>query len=141
MRLRFLSILNVWCVGLLLAIQFPAQAAEWNPQAFAKEDTIQIRTIGPTEGEHWFPVWLVVLDGQVYVRLGKPAAERVTKNTTAPYFAVKIAGQQFERVKGETAPDMASAVADAMAGKYWTDIFVRYMTHPLTLRLIPEEQK
>ena len=141
MRLCFLSIFNLLCVALLLASQGLTQAAEWNPQAFAKEDTIQIRTIGPTEGEHWFPVWLVVLDGQVYVRLGKPSTERVTKNTTAPYFAVKIAGQQFDHVKGEAAPDMANAVAAAMAEKYWTDIFVRYMTHPLTLRLIPEEQK
>lgn len=141
MRHRLLLISSLWFVGLLWMNYCSAQAAEWNPQAFAKEDTVQIRTIGPAEGEHWFPVWLVVLDGQVYIRLGTRAVERVTKNTTAPYFAVKIAGQQFERVKGEEAPNMANAVADAMAGKYWTDLFVRYMAHPLTLRLAPEEQK
>jgi hypothetical protein len=28
------------------------------------------------EGEHWFPVWLVVIDDQVDVRLGARAATR-----------------------------------------------------------------
>jgi hypothetical protein len=141
MRLRLLFSLTVLCGGLFFTSQAPARAADWNPPAFTKEDTVQIRTVGPEEGEYWFPVWLVVIDGQVYVRLGTRAAERVTKNKTSPSLAIKIAGQQFDHVKGEAASDMAKAVADAMAGKYWSDIFVRFMSHPLTLRLIPEEKK
>jgi hypothetical protein len=131
----------VLCGGLSFVSQVPARAADWNPQVFAKEDTVQIRAIGPEEGEYWFPVWLVVIDGQISVRLGTRAADRVTKNKTAPYLAVKIAGQQFDRVKGEEAPGMAKSVSEAMASKYWNDIFVHWMSHPLTLRLIPEEQK
>ncbi len=141
MRLYRLFSLFALSSGLLFASQAAARAGDWNPQAFAKEDTLQIRTVGPEEGEYWFPVWLVVIDGQVYVRLGTRAAERVTKNKTAPYLAIKIAGQQFDQVKGEDAPNVAKTVADAMAGKYWSDIFVRFLSHPLTLRLIPEEQK
>ena len=116
-----------------------AFAAHWDPAAFAKEDTLKLRTIGPKEGEYWFKVWLVVIDGQVYVRLGTRAAERVQANTTAPYLGVEVAGQRFDRVRGVPAPDFAERVAQAMADKYTSDIFVRFMSHPLTLRLVPEE--
>lgn len=116
-------------------------AADWKPQAFAQEETLLMRTIGPEEGEYWFPVWLVVIDDQVYVRLGSRAADRVQKNKTAPQLAIKIADQQFDQVKGEEAPEMVEAVAAAMAEKYWSDIFIRFFPHPLTLRLIPEEKR
>jgi hypothetical protein len=111
----------------------------WNPDVIAKQDTIRLRTIGPREGEHWFPVWVVVLDGEVYVRLGSRATRRVEENTAAPYLGVEIAGQRFDKVRGVPAPELAQRVAAAMAEKYWSDIFVRYMRHPLTLRLVPEE--
>jgi hypothetical protein len=116
-----------------------AFAAHWDPAAFAKQDTLKLRTIGPKEGEYWFKVWLVVIDGQVYVRLGTRAAERVEANTTAPYLGVEVAGQRFDRVRGVPAPEFAERVAKAMADKYTSDIFVRFMSHPLTLRLVPEE--
>jgi len=29
-------------------------------------------------------------------------------------------------------------VAHAMADKYWSDVLVRHMDHPLTMRLAPE---
>ncbi len=114
-------------------------ATHWDPAAFAKEDTLKLRTIGPKEGEYWFKVWLVVIDGQVYVRLGTRAAERVQANTTAPVLGVEVAGQRFDRVRGVPAPEFAERVAKAMADKYTSDIFVRFMSHPLTLRLVPEE--
>lgn len=137
MSLRFGFVVCALCVG-LLGSRSVGNAAEWNPQAFAKEETLSMRTIGPEEGEYWFPVWLVVIDNQVYVRLGSRAADRVRKNKTAPQLAIKVAGQQFDSVKGEDAPEMADAVAAAMANKYWSDIFVRFFPHPLTLRLLPE---
>lgn len=115
-----------------------ARAGEWNPTAFAKEDTLQLRTVVPGEGEYWFPVWLVVIDNQVYVRLGTRAAGRVGRNTTAPYVGVKAAGQTFDRVRGVPAPESANRIAAAMAAKYTSDIFVRWFSHPLTLRLVPE---
>ncbi|HXG22573.1 MAG TPA: hypothetical protein VNN62_26310 [Methylomirabilota bacterium] len=141
MRLQVILLLSVLVSGVLEAARQSATAAEWDPQAFAQKETLQLRTVGPEEGEYWFPVWLVVIDDQVYVRLGSRAANRVKKNATAPYVGVKIAEQQFARVKGEEAPEMADAVAQAMAKKYWSDLLIRFLPHPLTLRLIPEEQK
>jgi len=123
----------------LCSAQAPAFAAQWNPEAFAKEDILKLKTIGPEEGEHWSKVWLVVIDGQAYVRLGTRAADRVQANTTAPYLGVEVAGQRFDRVRGVPAPEYAERVGKAMADKYTTDIFVRYMSHPLTLRLVPDE--
>jgi hypothetical protein len=115
-----------------------AHAGQWNPAAFAKEDTLKLRTVGPGEGEYWFPVWLVVVDGQAYVRLGTRAAGRVERNTAAPYLGVEVAGQRFDRVRGVPVPDHAEPVAKAMADKYTSDVLVRWFAHPLTLRLVPE---
>ncbi len=111
----------------------------WQPDAIARQDTIKLRTTAPQEGEHWFPVWVVVLDDQVYVRLGSRAATRAEQNTTAPYLGVEVNGRRFEKVRGVPAPESAERVAAAMAAKYWSDLFVRYMSHPLTLRLVPED--
>src|SRR6184192_4545951 len=116
----------------------PSAAGEWTPSAYAGASTIELRTVAPGEGEHWFPVWLVVIDDQVYVRLGPRAAGRIEKNQTAPFVGVRIAGEQLERVRGEPAPDYAERVAKAMAAKYWSDVIVRHFSHPLTLRLVPE---
>jgi len=122
----------------LLVASSAGVAAQWDPAAFAKEDTLQLRTTRADEGEHWFKVWLVVIDGQVYVRLGSRAAERVESNTTAPVLGVEVAGQRFDRVRGVPAPEYADRVAKAMAEKYTSDIFVHLFSHPLTLRLVPE---
>jgi hypothetical protein len=115
-----------------------ASATEWTPATFAKEDTLKLRTNCPSEGEYWFPVWLVVIDGQVYVRLGGRAAGRIECNSTAPFLGVEVAGQRFDHVRGVPAPDYAERVGKAMADKYTSDILVRLFSHPLTLRLVPE---
>jgi hypothetical protein len=116
-------------------------ASAWTPDAWKTQDTLELQTTVPEEGDYWFPVWLVVLDEQVYVRLGTRAADRVEKSTTKPFMGVRIAGQQFDRVKAIPAPDKAEAVATAMGEKYWSDVFIRYFDHPLTLRLTPEPEK
>jgi len=138
-----LAVLAVLVGGLLVTwgafTASPGLPAGWNPDAIAKQNTIKLRTVGPREGEHWFPVWVVVLDHDVYVRLGSRATKRVQENTAATFLGVEIAGQRFDKVRGVPAPESAQRVAAAMAEKYWSDIFVRYMRHPLTLRLAPEE--
>jgi len=116
----------------------PVGAAEWKPRMYSAESTLELRTTAPGEGDHWFPVWLVVLDDQVYVRLGTRAAGRIEQNTTKPYVGVRVAGGQFDRIKGVPAPESAERVARAMADKYWSDVIIRHMAHPLTLRLAPE---
>ena len=55
----------------------PAVAADWTPRAWTDASTIELCTTRAGEGEHWFPVWLVVIDDQVYVRLGTRAATRI----------------------------------------------------------------
>ena len=66
------------------------------------------------------------------------AAKRFEDNTTRPVIAVRIAGQEFPRVTGVAVPELADRVAAAMADKHWSDVFVRWLDHPLTLRLAPE---
>jgi hypothetical protein len=125
-------------LALILLLAAPAAAAEWTPHPYAGVSTIELRTVAAGQGEHWFPVWVVVIDDQVYVRLGPRAAGRIEKNQSAPYVGVRILGQQFERVRAVPAPDYAERVAKAMAAKYWSDLIVHHSSHPLTLRLVPE---
>ena len=119
-----------------------AHAADWTPAAWKEEETVDLQTTVPDEGEYWFPVWLVVIDDQLYVRLGTKAAGRVEKSKSAPYMGVRIAGQQFDRVKGVPASrELVTKVADAMGNKYWSDVFIKYFDHPMTLQLVPDDGK
>jgi hypothetical protein len=113
-------------------------ARGWDPNAFRDQSTLQIMTIGPEEGEHWSRLWLVVIDGQLYIRLGDRAFARVQKNTANPYVGVKIGDKEFDKVRLEAAPDMTDKVAAAMADKYFMDILIRHESHPMTARLIAE---
>jgi hypothetical protein len=130
--LRTLSLVALLCAPLA------ARAADWTPAAWAERNTVDLTTAGPGEAPHTFPVWLVVIDGQVYVRLGSRATDRIEHSTTKPYVGVSIAGASFPRVKGEPAPEMRDPVNAAMAKKYWSDLLIRYFAHPLVLRLVPE---
>lgn len=114
-----------------------SSAAEWTPAAWAAEDTLQFRTECPDEGEYWSWVWLVVLDGDVWVRLGSRAAGRVDCSKTGRLTSVKIGGQEFAAVDMVEVPEMAERVASAMAEKYSTDMFVAWMSHPYTMKLVP----
>jgi hypothetical protein len=132
-----MSRLPAACLIALLTVASSA-LADWDPQAMSKESTLEFLTVGPSEGEHWSTVWLVVIDGQVYIRLGSRAAGRMDENTTRPYVKLRVAGQQVDKVKAEAVPDMAGAVGQAMADKYWSDVFVRHFDHPLVMRLTPQ---
>lgn len=109
----------------------------WTPAEWVEEETIELGTTEPDEDLYMFPVWLVVIEGDVYVRLGSRAAERVEESTTKPFLKVAIAGKEFPKVEGVPAPDKVEQVDELMADKYSSDIFVRFMPHPLTLRLEP----
>ena len=113
--------------------------ADWDPARFSELDTLDFLTVGPDDDEHWSRVWLVVLDGDVYVRLGSRAADRIEGNTRAPLVDVRIGEETFTGVRVEPMPDMTERVAEAMAEKYSTDVLVRYLAHPLTARLVPSE--
>jgi len=129
---------------LILAAAVRSIAAEpsvWTPKAWADENTVELRTTDQGAEPYWFPVWLVTVDDQLYVRLGSRAAGRFDRNVTKPIIGVRIAGKTFERIRGVEAPDMVDKVQAAMADKYWTqaDFVVRRISHPYTLRLVPEE--
>jgi len=145
--------------ALVALVAAPARAAEWKPRTYASENRLELRTTAPGEGDHWFPVWVVVLDDQVYVRLGTRAAGRIERNTTKPYVGVRVAGEQFERIKGVPAPESVevtltpeaiaragiktaavgtAAVAGSLSVPATIASIIRHMDHPLTLRLVPE---
>jgi len=121
----------------LLAVTTASAASEWSPDLWVDEDTVELRTTDPGADPHWFPVWVAVVDDQLYVRLGSRAAGRIERNTTAPIVGVRIAGHEFPSVRAEDAADMADQVAKEIAEKYWTDLFIRFFPHPMTLRLVP----
>lgn len=110
----------------------------WDPALFQNASTIKIMTTEPDVGEHWFNLWVVVIDGQPYVRLGDRSYGRIQKNTTSPYVKLKVADKEFDRVKVEDVPDMKEKVGAAMADKYWLDILIRHEEHPMVARLVPE---
>jgi hypothetical protein len=131
--------LATWTMALVLVGAVAAHAdSAWSPTDWKEEDTVELRTTAAGEEPHWFKVWVAVVDGQLYVRLGRRAEARVEGNTAKPIVGVRIAGKEFDRVRGTPAPDMAGRVAEEIARKYWSDVLIRHMAHPLTLRLEPE---
>jgi len=115
-----------------------ADNSSWDVDAFRQASTIQIMTTEPDVGEHWSNLWIVVIDGQPYVRLGDRAYGRIQRNTTSPYVKLKVGGQEFDKVKVEEMPDMKDKVAAAMADKYFMDVLIRHESHPTVARLVLE---
>jgi hypothetical protein len=130
------AVFSIALIGAARAADSPVPG--WDPNAFRDQSTLQIMTVGPEEGEHWSKLWLVVIDGQVYVRLGDRSFGRIQKNTANPYVKVKVGDNEFDKVKLEGATDMTDKVAAAMADKYFMDILIRHESHPMTARLVPE---
>src|SRR5579862_1181290 len=124
-----------------LAVAIVARADNvpgWDADTFNKASTIKIMTTEPDVGEHWSNLWVVVIDGQPYVRLGDRSYGRIQRNTTKPYVKLKLADQEFDKVKVDEMPDMKDKVAAAMADKYWLDVVIRHESHPMVARLVPE---
>ena len=69
----------------------------WEP--FAKESTLEVLTIDQTTQEHWSKFWLVVIDEEMYLRLGSRGVARIAGNTTNPFVSIKLAGQRFDNVR------------------------------------------
>jgi hypothetical protein len=110
-------------------------AAAWNPPAWTNENTIELGIVRENHTAHWFKVWVVVLDDRPYVRLGARSAAKLEENLTKPYIGVRVAGQEFPRVRVDNVPADADRVAAAIAKKYWSDILIRLVDHPVTARL------
>ena len=139
-RIVTLAIFSIlFSVALVSGPSADQQAVQgWDPALFQNASTIKIMTTEPDVGEHWFNLWVVVIDGQPYVRLGDRSYGRIQKNTTGPYVKLIVADKEFDRVKVDDAPDMKEKVGAAMADKYWLDILIRHEAHPMVARLVPE---
>jgi hypothetical protein len=99
------------------------------------ESTLEVLTVDFEGDEHWSTFWWVVIGGNIYLRLGTRGAARIQENRTKPFVSVRIGEQRFDDVRVVPAPETAEAVAKAMAKKYPLDLLVRWMSHPLTVRL------
>jgi hypothetical protein len=126
-------------IALITAVSADDKAVPgWDPAVFREASTVTVMTTEPDVGEHWSNLWVVVIDGQPYVRLGDRSYGRIQRNTTSPYVKLKVADQEFDRVKVVEMPDMKEKVAAAMADKYWMDVLIRHESHPMVARLVPE---
>ncbi len=132
MRTWALAALFVWLLG------GEGVAADWDGQAFRDESTLEFLTVHPDGDEHWSTVWLVVVDGDVYLNLGNRAVERLRANTRAPFVSVRVAGNDFERIRVEPAQERQKEVAAAIAAKYWTGFLVPHTAPSQVMRLRPE---
>ena len=143
MKINRIANLAILSLVLSAALATAAGADEkavpgWDPAVFRDASTIKILTTEPDVGEHWSNLWVVVIDGQPYVRLGDRAYGRIQRNTTSPFVKLKVADQEFDKVKVEEMPDMKEKVGAAMADKYWMDVLIRHESHPMVARLVPE---
>jgi hypothetical protein len=144
-NMNIYRIANIVVLSFVLSIAFAAVARAdekavpgWDPAMFRDVSTIKIMTTEPDVGVHWSNLWVVVIDGQPYVRLGDRSYGRIQRNTTSPYVKLKVADKEFDKVKVEEMLDMKDKVAAAMADKYWMDILIRFESHPMVARLVPE---
>ena len=139
-RVLLLGALGALSLAAFIALTRSVNAGngKWAPAEWDDIGTLEILTAGPEEGEHWSKLWLAVIDGAVYVRLGSRAADRFERNTTSPFVRVRIAGEEFSRVRATPAAEMGERVGAEMADKYWSDFFVRLVPHRLVVRLMPE---
>src|SRR6266567_3957635 len=112
-NMKIYRIANLAALSFVLSIAFATAAHAddkalpgWNPAVFRDASTIKIMTTEPEVGEHWSTLWVVVIDGQPYVRLDDRAYGRIQKNSTRPYVKLKVADKEFDKVKVEEMPDM-----------------------------------
>lgn len=111
--------------------------ADWEPTSFSQEEVLEFFTVNEEGEEHWATVWFVVLDGEVYLRLGDRAKRRLTESVNKPYVKVRVAEREFEHVLAEEAADKVGQVADLMYEKYWSAFFIKLMPDRYTVRLRP----
>jgi hypothetical protein len=144
-NMKIYRIANFAVLSFVLSIAFAAAVwaddktgPGWDPAVFRDASTIKIMTTEPDVGEHWSNLWVVVIDGQAYVRLGDRTYGRIQRNSTSPCVKLKVGDQEFDKVKVEEMPDMKDKVAAAMADKYWMDLLIRHESHPMVARLVPE---
>jgi hypothetical protein len=88
--IKIYRIANLAVLSFVLSVAFATAACAddkavvgWDPAVFRDASTIKEMTAEPDVGEHWSNLWVVVVDGSPYVRLGDRIYGRIQKNTTA----------------------------------------------------------
>src|SRR2546425_11953142 len=130
--------LRLWVSAIILGALLSSRARASDMHGWGllgNESTLEVLTVDQAGYEHWSTFWWVVIDGKIYLRLGTRGAARIQENRTKPFVSVKIGGQRFDDVRVVPASEEAGAVADAMAKKYPLDLLIRWLPHPLTVRL------
>lgn len=134
----FLLAGSLWLgLAMLAFAPISASAATWNPADFAGESTLEFYTVNEAGEAHWATVWFVLVDGDVYVRLGERAQRRIEENIHQPVVKVRVAGRELDHVVVERVLGRNDEIAEAMADKYWTALFMPYMPERYTARLVP----
>ena len=89
--MKIYRIANLAMLSFALSIAFATVARTndkmvpgWDPTLFRDASTIKIMTTEPDVGEHWSNLWVVVIDGQPYVRLGDRSYGRIQRKPPAP---------------------------------------------------------
>ncbi len=118
-----------------LAVASASAAADWRPEEWEDGTTLALSTVGPDYDEQWSTVWYVVVDGEIYVRVGASTADQIEQNIKRPYVQVRIAGQTFKDVRADPVEGMSATVDEAMADKYPMDFLFRFLPHPMVVRL------
>jgi hypothetical protein len=131
-------LLKLWVSVIILGVPLSSRVRASDIQDWGllgNESTLEVLTVNFQGQEHWSTFWWVVIEGKIYLRLGTRGATRIQENRTKPFVSVKVGGQRFDDVRIVPTPEAAGAVADAMAKKYSLDLFIRWLPHPLTVRL------
>src|SRR5271154_2680597 len=117
-NMKIYQIANLAVLSFVLSVALATAACAedktvpgWDPAVFRDASTVKIMTTEPDVGEHWSNLWVVVIDGQPYVRLGDRSYGRIQRNTTSPFVKLKVADQEFDKVKVEEMPDMKEKAA------------------------------
>jgi hypothetical protein len=88
MKIYRIANLAVLSFVLSIALATAARADDnavpgWDPAMFRDASTIKVMTTERDVEEHWSNLWVVVIDGQPYVRLGDRAYGRTQRNTAS----------------------------------------------------------
>ena len=100
-RIANLAVLSfVLSIGFAAAVRANDKAVPgWDPAVFRDASTIKIMTTEPDVREHWSNLWVVVIDGQPYVRLGDRAYGRI-QGHHQPLREVEGGGQGIRQGEG-----------------------------------------
>ncbi len=78
---------------------FALGAQAQDGEAVTDASTREVLTVDQNAQEHWSTLWLVVMNGQLYLRLGTHGAARVEGNAKKPFVSIKSAEHRFDNVR------------------------------------------